>query len=185
MLDRLFELLAQVWEALLPFVVLAPYEKGILIRLGNPIRDLGPGFHWVAPFHIDVVLQENVVPRTSRLAGLSTTTSDGKSVGFDAVVTWSIASIRKALLEVDHLDDAIQDTCAGCIGTELSNTEWRAIWHGEVTENLTAVCRKRGWKWGVEIHSVQLAGVALVRNLRISGQSGAAPVKSHVTSIHW
>ena len=70
------------------------------------------------------------------------------------------------------MKDAVADTCAGVIGTELSNKEWGAIRNGEVSEYLTAVCRKRGWKWGIEVHAVQLMGVALVKNLRISGNAG-------------
>jgi len=184
MLDKLIELLQTLGTALLPFVVLMPYEKGVHLRLGKFKRELDQGFHWTLPFHFDVVLKDTVVPRTSRLTGLSTTTSDGYSIGFEAVVTWSISNVRVALLEVNDLDDAIADTCAGVIGTELANNEWRAIWHGEATENLTKVCRKRGFKWGVEISSVQLVGVATVRNLRISsGGEGSKHTHFHGVAL--
>jgi regulator of protease activity HflC (stomatin/prohibitin superfamily) len=185
MFDKLIEILQLIWESLIPWVVLMPYEQGVHLRLGTPIRDLKePGFYWCLPFHLDVVLKENVVPRTSRLSGLSTTTIDGHSIGFDAVITWSIANVRKALLEVNDLDDAIADTCAGIIGTQLADAEWSAVWHGKATEDLANVCRKRGWKWGVEVHSVQLVGVAKVRNLRIStGGEGAKHTHFHGGSL--
>ena len=179
MFDKIFEVLAQIWGLLLPWYVVMPYARGVVCRLGKFQRELAPGFHWVIPLGFDVVTTENVVPRTSRLSGLSTTTSDGRSIGLDAVVTWKIADIKKSLLEVNDLDDAINDTCAGVIGTELSNNEWSAIWHGQAVENLTTVCRKRGWKWGVEIISVQLVGVALVKNLRISSTDGAKHTHFH------
>lgn len=172
MLDRLIEFFQGGFEALKPFVILMPYQQGVLIRLGRFKRVLEPGFHWILPFYFDTVMQDDVKPRTERLTGLSTTTSDDKSIGFDVVVTYSIADIRKALLEVHDLKDAIYDTCAGIIGTELSNKEWNSIRNGKISEDLSAVCRKRGWKWGVEIQSVQLMGLALVKNLRISGNSG-------------
>lgn len=171
MFEKLIELLQASFEALLPFVVLADYQEGVLLRLGRFQRKLEPGFHWKIPCNFDTVLHDDVKPRTERLIGLSTTTTDGKSIGFDAVVTYSISDIRKALLEVHDLKDAVADTCAGCIGTELSNKEWGAIRNGEVAEYLTAICRKRGWKWGIEVHAVQLMGVALVKNLRISGNT--------------
>jgi regulator of protease activity HflC (stomatin/prohibitin superfamily) len=179
--DRIFEILQWAFEALVPFVIILEYQRGVLLRLGKFKRELGPGFHWCLPLHLDTVLHEDVMPRTQRIAGLSTTTRDGKSIGFDAVVTWSIADISKALLKVHDLDDAIADSCAGIIGTELSNAEWDAIWHGEVSENLTNVCRKRGWKWGIEVSAVQLMGVAVVRNLRISsnGANHSAINPSH------
>lgn len=180
MFDKLWEIVQWLFEFLIPFVILFPYERGLLIRLGHLKRELGPGFHWCLPFHLDTVLHETVVARTEHLAGLSTTTSDGKSVGLDAIITYRISNLEKALLEVHDLKDAIADTCAGQIGTTLSESNWHSICHGEVLENLTAVCRKRGWKYGVEILSVQLAGVALVRNFRVS--SGASqPHVMHLT----
>jgi hypothetical protein len=76
--------------------------------------------------------------------------------------------VQTALLDVVDLKDAIADSCAGIIGTTLSNCSWSAIVHGETGDTLTAECRKRGWKWGVEIQLVQLTGVAPVKNLRVS-----------------
>lgn len=179
MFEKLVELLQWAFEACVPFVIIMDYQEGVLLRLGKFKRKLEPGFHWILPLHFDSMLHEDVKPRTERLAGLSTTTADGKSIGFDAVITYSISDIRKALLEVHDLKDAVADTCAGLIGTELSDREWSSIWHGKVTEDLTAVCRKRGWKWGIEIHAVQLMGVSLVKNLRISGNGGHSGAQMH------
>jgi regulator of protease activity HflC (stomatin/prohibitin superfamily) len=171
MFDWIWNALSAIGEALLPFVVLQPYESGVLCRLGTFKRVLGPGFHWVFPFHIDRVWDDHITPRTEHLSGLATTTKDGKSIGFDAIVTYRIKDIEKAVLRVTHVQDAIADTCMGIIGTELSNATWEDVLHGKATESLTSACRERGWKWGVEIMSVQLAGVALVRNFRLSGSA--------------
>lgn len=181
MLDRLWDLLQQVFHALIPFVVLQPYERGVLSRLGRVKGELGPGFHWCWPFHIDQVFHEHVTPRTTNLAGLSTTTSDGYSIGFDAVVTWRISDIHKALFEVTDLKDAIADTCAGHIGTALASATWDEVRTGAVVDNLTSICRKRGWKWGVEIQQVQLSGVAKVRNIRLSHSGAHSPGELHIT----
>lgn len=181
MFDRLWEIIQACFEALVPFIILYPFEKGVLCRLGTFKRELEPGFHWCIPFHIDTVFHEHITPRTEHLTGLSTTTVDGHAVGFDAVVTWRISNIRKALLEVTDLKDAIADTCAGQIGSTLAGAEWSAIRNGEVVDNLTDVVRKRGWKWGVEILSVQLSGVALVKNYRVTGSS--QPHTVHLTPM--
>jgi regulator of protease activity HflC (stomatin/prohibitin superfamily) len=168
MLDKLLDFLASVWKELVPIVVLHPYDGAVQLRLGRALRVLeGGGWYWKVPFADDIV-NDHVVPRTTRLNGLATTTSDGKAIGFDAVVTWRISDVRKAMLDVSDLRDAIADSCAGVIGTELSNASWLAIIHGNTVEDLTAACRKRGWKWGVEIQQVQLTGVAPVKNLRVS-----------------
>src|ERR1700727_2111427 len=174
MLDKLLDLLASIWEHLIPIAIIHPYNGDVQLRMGAFLRVLEGGqWYWKVPF-ADTVLIDHVVPRTERLTGLATTTLDGKAIGFDAVVTYRISDIQKALLEVSDLKDAIADSCAGIIGTELSNADWEKIIHGDMVETLTAACRKRGWKWGVEIQLVQLTGVAPVKNLRVS-LSGHAP----------
>lgn len=168
MFERLFDWIIASLEAFLPFVVIMPFENGVLVRLGQFKRVLEPGFHWCYPFYIDRVIHEHIVPRTERLSGLSTTTADGKPIGFDAIVTYRISDARKAILDVEDLKDAIADSCAGQIGTTLALMTWESVWKGESIDQLTKTCRARGWKWGVEIQSVQLAGVSLVKNLRVS-----------------
>lgn len=168
MLDKLLDFLREMGNELLPVAVLNPYTGGIQIRMGAVLRVLEGGhWYWKIPF-ADYILHDFVVPRTERLTGLATTTVDGKAIGFDAVITYRISDVAKALLEVHDLKDAIADSCAGIIGTELSNRLWSDIVHGDTVEELTAACRKRGWKWGVEIQLVQLTGVAPVKNLRVS-----------------
>ncbi len=168
MLDRLLDFLISFWHEMVPVTIVLPYNGGVQLRMGKVHRVLeGGGWYWKVPF-ADEVLLEHMVPRTERLTGLATTTVDGKAIGFDAVITYRISDIQKALFDVVDLKDAIADSCAGIIGTELSNTTWANVIHGEAVEGLTAACRKRGWKWGVEIQQVQLTGVAPVKNLRVS-----------------
>lgn len=168
MWDKLLDFLSSIWNELLPIAVLNPYTGGIQIRMGKVFRVLeGGNWYWKIPF-ADYILHDFVVPRTERLTGLATTTQDGKTIGFDAVITYSIQNIQKALLEVHDLKDAIADSCAGVIGTELNNRLWADIIHGDTVDALTEACRKRGVKWGVKIQLVQLTGVAPVKNLRVS-----------------
>jgi regulator of protease activity HflC (stomatin/prohibitin superfamily) len=166
--DKLIDILREVWSELIPVEVVPPYNGGVQLRMGRVLRVLDGGkWYWKIPF-ADHMITEHVVPRTERLTGLATTTSDSKAIGFDAVITYRITDVQKALLDVYDLKDAIADSCAGIIGTELSNRTWNAIIHGDTVDELTAACRKRGWKWGVEIQLVQLTGVAPVKNLRVS-----------------
>src|ERR1700689_4453007 len=159
MLDKLLEILKEIWNDLVPIQIINQYNGGVQLRRGKMVRVLEGGWYWKVPF-ADTILIEHVVPRTERLTGLATTTADGKAIGFDAVITYRISDIQKALLEVNDLKDAIADTCAGIIGTELNNAVWSDIVHGNTVDSLTKACRARGWKWGVEIQLVQLTGVA-------------------------
>lgn len=172
MFDRLIDFLVSFADLFKPFCVLQPYEEGVIVRLGQFERKIGPGgFHWMWPFHIDQMWHDNVVPQTHQLAGMATTTVDGKGIGFDAIITYRITDIEKAILKVNAVKDAIADTCQGIIGTTLSEATWEDVLHGRATEALTEACRKKGWRWGIEILQVQLSGVCLVRNIRLSGSA--------------
>jgi regulator of protease activity HflC (stomatin/prohibitin superfamily) len=170
--DRIIDLFLTFANLFKFWVILEPYEEGILLRLG---KLTGPplkcGFHWVIPFKIDQVIGQSVVPSTHSLGDESMTTADGKSVGFHAIITYQISDIEKALLKVHDTDHAVRDACSGEIGKVLRESTWSEIMSEGMLEKLTAACRKRGWRWGIEIMSVQLAGLSLVRNIRLMNSS--------------
>jgi len=178
MFDRLFELLGAIYESLVPWVIIQPYERGLVTRLGRFKGELQPGFHWRIPW-ADVVFNDHVTPHVSHLVGHAITTKDDKCVDFDAVVTWRIEDLRVATFEVTDVKEAIQDACAGQIATALKNTTWDDIRVGDVLEKLPGICRRRARKWGIEVIDIQFSTLALVRNYRVSG--GAQPHTVHLT----
>jgi regulator of protease activity HflC (stomatin/prohibitin superfamily) len=165
--ERIFEFLTQFAELFKFWEVIHPYEGGLVLRLGIYNRDLKPGYNWIIPFGFEHTITEYTVKRTSRVHSMSTDTKDGVTIGFEAVVTWKIHDLKKSLLEVSGLKDAIADCCMGVIGTALSEWTYEEIRHGKLVEELSTACRKQGWSWGIEVIRVQLAGVARARNLRL------------------
>jgi regulator of protease activity HflC (stomatin/prohibitin superfamily) len=167
MLDRLIEFLLECIGLFQFWIVLDPYEEGVLLRLGKFKRCLGPGFHWRIPFYVDQILFLHTVPQTHSLGDESVITSDGRAVAFHAIVTFRVKDIQKAVLEVADVDHAVRDACAGEVGRVMRESSWTDIIGNDILDKLTAACRKRGWRWGIEIMSVQLAGLALVKNIRL------------------
>jgi regulator of protease activity HflC (stomatin/prohibitin superfamily) len=169
LLDRLIDFLLEGLNLLRFWIVLNPYEAGVQIRLGKFKKVLEPGFHWLLPFGIDQTLHEHTVPRTHTLGDQSVTTLDGKGIGFQAVITYQVNDIKKALMDVEDSDHAIQDSCAGNIAHVLAGYTWADI-NGkfdEVMDAVTKTCRARGWKFGLEIKSVQCATITTVRTYRL------------------
>src|SRR6185295_11325301 len=103
MFDRLFDIVFQFLDLFKFWVVLDPFEQGVVLRLGKYQRTVSEGFHFVYPFNVDNVLVDNVVPRTINLGEQGLTTKDGKTITVSAVVTAKISDIRKALLDVEHV----------------------------------------------------------------------------------
>jgi regulator of protease activity HflC (stomatin/prohibitin superfamily) len=168
MFDRLVELLIQFADLFRFWKILDPYEQGVLIRLGKFVRIVEPGLSWIYPFGVDSVMHESVVPTTHSLGNESIITKDGKGVGYHAVVTYRIRDIKKAMLEISDTDHAVRDACSGEVGRVFREHNWCDIIGSEAfLDELTSACRKRGWRYGIEIMSIQLAGLALVKSIRL------------------
>lgn len=166
-IDRIVDFLLESLQAFKFFEVIEDYAEGVVLRFGRFHRQLGPGIHLVIPFYVERVLVDNVVPRTVNLPEQSLMTADGKCAVVSAVVTARIKSIRKALLEVEGVDDALKDSCGGQISSVVQSSTWDQLRSGEVTDQLTKACRTQAFRWGIEIMQVQLVDVTLARSIRL------------------
>lgn len=169
--ERFFDILLAIWQSLLPFTVVEQYERFVLLRFGKFVKVLEPGFHWVWPIGIDKVIGDNVVTRTHKLGEQSITTKDGRSATVRGVVTASINNIQKASLGVEHVDDAMNDSCLGEISRAVLATNWEDMARPEFVDALSKACRKNAWRYGIEIEQVQLSDIVLAPAHRIFGVS--------------
>lgn len=174
MLDKLIDFVVQFIELFKFWIVIQPYEGGVQLRFGkfhkvlesdNGIRKTG--FHLVLPFGIDHTITEHIVPTTHSLGDESTISKDGKSIGFHAVVTYKVRDIQKALLDVEDVKHAVLDACCGEIGRVMRASTWEEMLAEDILEKLTKACRARGFRYGIEVMSVQLAGIAICRSIRL------------------
>ena len=46
MLDRLFDLLVLIWEAIVPYKIINQYDRGVRLRFGKFKEVLEPKLHW-------------------------------------------------------------------------------------------------------------------------------------------
>ena len=167
MFDRLFDIVFQFLDLFKFWVILNPFEQGVVVRLGKYNRVVAEGFHWTYPFNIDNVLIDNVVPRTVNLGEQGLTTADSKTITVSAVVTAKISDIRKALLEVENVDEALMDSCYATIGDLICAHDWDTIRTPEFTETVTKACRKQAWRYGLEVLRVQFADRIPCRAIRL------------------
>lgn len=164
--EKLIDLVVQFLEFFRFCTIIDAYEMGVRLRLGKYHSTISPGFHLQIPFFIDVVLNENVVPKLYQLTTQSIMTRDGTAVAAGAVICYQIRSIEKALLEVDSVAHAVADSCQATVAEEILSATWDEVRAPEFCERLTTSCRKRGFRYGVEIMSVRFCELAPVRNYR-------------------
>ncbi len=161
------ELLVAWWEWLLPFTVIDAYEEAVVLRLGNFHRQLKSGFHLIIPFGAERVISDEVVSRVINLNSQSLTTLDGITVVVGGAVTMSIFNIKKAMLSVKTVEQAISDACCGVIGKAVRGTRWDDLTSDKFVDGLTARCHEYAKKYGITIERVQLTDLARMRALRL------------------
>lgn len=172
MFDKLIDAIANFGEAFLPCTVLNPYQRGVVLRLGTFQREIGPGFHLMIPL-IDRAHVDNVVPRTRNMNAQSLITADGKQITISTVVTAEIADVKKALLEVESVDDALIDICYGAIGLRVSKANFEDISKAPFLTELKKDCNKAAEPFGVNILRVGIADLTVTRAIRLIGIEGA------------
>lgn len=165
--EKLIDLIVQFLECFRFGTIIDCYERGVKLRLGRLHATLEPGFHWQFPFYIDRVITENVVVKLHQLPTQSVATKDAQQIAMGAVIAFSIRHIDKAILEVESVNHAVNDAAQTVILDLILSSTWDEVRSPEFGDLMTAQCRKRAWKYGIEIESVRFCELALVRTYRM------------------
>lgn len=164
--EKLVDVLLQFIDLFRFWQVVEPFEQAAITRLGIYKRTLDPGIHWLAPFGIENAYVDNVCVRTNAIAALNVTNIEGQAIRCDAIVKWQIRDLRKFTMEVEGTDDVIKDVAYSTISRAIRRTPWAEMLGPQIDETLTRECRRRGFRYGVEIESVELGD--LVQTLPVS-----------------
>lgn len=133
MLDRLWEILANIWHDLLPWIVIDPYQNGGRLRLGCYHSTLtsangvfGYGFHFKIPF-ADQINTQNVSVTTTRLPPQTLETKDGVSVGVAVQLRFRIENIEPFICGVTDQMDVLIDTAMGAVLSAVMTRTYEEI----------------------------------------------------------
>lgn len=167
MFDRVFDFLSSCIDWFKFWIVLAEYERGVILRLGKFNRVIGPGLHFFWPLGIEEIEYDNVVAKVIRLHSQTIETGEGDTATITPVVTYDIKDIRKALLDVEDIDDAVVDAVTGTVGATIGRSTWDTITSDSFTDLLTAASQAGVAEYGIKVIRVQLADIATARNFRV------------------
>lgn len=167
MIDRLVDLLIASLRLFQAFVVIADYERGVVLRFGRFHRTIAPGFHWIIPFRCEHVLSTNVVPETMNVGPQSLTTADGQSVTLGTVVTFEIEDAKRFLLEVEGANQVIEDAAYGAQARVVMARTWEALMQADLPNELSKEVRKRARAYGVRVIDVQVSDFTRAKTLRL------------------
>ncbi len=167
MFDRLFSLIQSLWESLVFWFIVDPYERAVVLRLGHFHREVGPGPHLKIPMGVERVLVDNIVPRTSNLGEQTLVTSDDKNVVVSGICTIRILDLRRALLSVESLDDATTDVMFGVIGDAVTSSTWAELRTGAIRTTIMEEANIRLEKCGITVDNFDFGDMAPIRSIRL------------------
>lgn len=167
MLDKFFELLGSIWAWLIPFIVIFDFEAAIKLRLGRYSSDLSPGFHWIVPFGVDVILRGYNVTQTSNLEPQSLTTKDGKSVIISVVLVYRVRNMKRFHLEVEGPEQALSDCVYGEVSRAVLATTWKDLVDPVTLTALKVSVSTRALKFGIKVEDLLISDLVLARSIRL------------------
>lgn len=173
MFDKLIDAVAHFGNRFRCFTVIESYEAGVIMRLGNCRKVVtssngmcGTGFHWMWPF-AENDITEHIKPRVVSFKGRSLMTKDGKNVVVSLTITYKVADVQKALLEVFDVDNCIDDIGQLVAARTIQQFNYVDLSSELFEKELLSNCRDRAAEFGLEIVDAGLSEIALARTIRL------------------
>lgn len=166
MFEKLIELLAQGWERIAPFVVIHPYEQGVILRFGKFHSCKEAGFHWKWPF-ADEVIQITTCLTTMRLPPQTLTTSDDVQVVVASIIKYEIRNPEPFVTQIYDQGDVLADVTMGAIRNNVVNMAYADLVKEPPEQNILREVRKQVNQYGFKIDNVTFTDIGRVRSLRL------------------
>jgi regulator of protease activity HflC (stomatin/prohibitin superfamily) len=181
MLDAIINLLALIWDKLVPWEKINHYDRGVRLRLGKAVlvkekgkpreewkpRILEPGFYWKLPFGIDDINTHMVKMTTMDLTEQSLTTKDGQQVVVRGVLKYDVSDVAIVLLETDGPAAAVADLSMGFIKDAVAEKTWEECRDVDFPKKIATTIRREAKKWGINVQTLTLTDLALMRSIRL------------------
>lgn len=186
MLNAIQALFRGLSDAFRPWLVLAPWEAGIRIRMGKRVAVLQPGFNWRIP-GIDRISVQTTRMRVSQLPTQTMTTHDNRTLVLGANVAYSIRDIRRLYDSLHHAEDTIRCLASEAIA-ETINDGRGLLTPRAVAMEASVLAAERLQRFGLGDVQINMTDFAFVRTYRLIsdqrwGQSGDnLSVNSYVTA---
>lgn len=145
------------------WVVVAPWEQAVRVRMGKHVCVLDAGVHLRVPF-VDRVFRQSVRRRFSSIPTQTVTTRDGRTVTVSGTMGYAIADIGKLYNTLHHAEDTITSEGQGLISRFIARSDFAdclpAAIEVHVTEHLDL---KRYGLAGMEFFVTDFAAVRTYR----------------------
>jgi len=123
---------------------------------------------------MDSIIETAVITQSVNLPAQTLTTLDEQGIVLKAIIRYQITDVKKYLLSVMHANDVLIDTTQGMIRDIVEITNWEDLVN--VNETITTEVKEYVKKWGIEVESITITDLAIVKTFRILGDNNVKPL---------
>lgn len=148
--------------------VLKEYERGVIFRLGNCLKDLrGPGLTYLIPF-IDKMIKVDLRTFTYDVPEQDVITRDNVSIKVNAVVYFQVVAARRSILEVENYmyatSQLAQTTLRSVCGQQ--ELDYLLVERDKVNAKIQAILDQNTDPWGVKVTMVEVKQIDLPQEMK-------------------
>ncbi len=146
------------------WIVIAPWEQGLRVRLGKTGAVLRPGLHFRLPW-LDRIFVKPTRARTIANTGQTLTTKDGHTLTVAIAVTYSIVDIGRLYLAVTNPEETLLHQVAGKIADYVAQRDRAEVVPQDIEQAIQQ--QMPSIDWGLGNVSMMITSWAFCRTLRI------------------
>jgi len=160
------ELFRSLSSAVRPWVIVAPWEQAVRVRLGRRVDLLGPGVHFRAPIADRAV---TLCTRERRVQEHNQTmqTADGSVFTMTIAVTYSIGNAKQMLESIAQPEATIMIRAQSCVAKVVSEMPGDGVCPSAIEKGAADGFAEGVKDWGLAGASIQVLGFAKVRTYRL------------------
>lgn len=145
-----------------------PWEKAVVLRLGNFESLKGPGLFFIVPIINTIAYWIDTRVITTTFKAEKTLTRDTVPVDVDAVLFWKVFDSQKAALEVADYQAAISWASQTALRDVIGKTLLADMLEGrdKISDLLRTIIDERTEPWGIKVNSVEVKDVLIPSGLQ-------------------
>ncbi len=150
------------------------WERGILLRRGRIVRELGPGvvWYWDWPLFglpIEAVESEEVNLNVAQIDRVSVVTEDDVPIEAGLTFTYRIEDIRASYLNVQDYEESVRHVVQAEFVAELASLVYEEVSDFcELQSRVLDRAREAVSDWGIKIESATVSGFTRTRHISIT-----------------
>jgi hypothetical protein len=140
------------------------YQRGVLYDNGVPVKDVGPGSHWVWSGR-QLLIHADTRPRSVGYEKLVVALQDGASAVYGLLAGVQMSDVRKAIYSARNYEQAANAALLRCTRLALNqrtSTQLRATTQETLTQEISADAKSRLAEAGYDLVSFRLTGLSIV-----------------------